>query len=109
MKMSTFNELMNEGGYAYSIGIIMYLDEALQSLQDAKQAKQLPDRCTKLKHEAADMQLEALQLAKEEKVSGKLFESMRNNYHPRDVLLINRILKKWQPILQNFGIEIQLV
>lgn len=109
MKMITFNNLMREGGYDYSIGIILYLDDALETLKDAKQAAQLPDRCEKLKQYAADSQLEALQLAKEEKHSGKLFESMKNSYHPNDVLLINKKIKKWQPILKKFGDGIQLV
>ncbi len=109
MKMSTFNEVMHEGGYEYSIGVILYLDDALVRLKDAKMARQLPEHSDELKHEAADMQLEALQLAKEEKQTGKLFESMKNAFHPRDILKINKTLKKWQPVLKHLGVEIPLV
>lgn len=120
MTMDEFNNSMQATGCKYSANVLLGLDYALSFVPRIKSYTKRMANCensealNKFKAEKRVLQdsmnkamITVLMDALSEKRDGLIFESCFENMNLSQVQFINPVIKKWQPILKKYGVELK--
>lgn len=103
MSLKEFDDMMTQGGYKYSLTVILCLDAAATQVNWAKHPKGPVGRPEDNMADAYDWQVLALKFAESEKQNGVSFEHKVKYLSMADAYELWEICVKWQGYLAKIG------